>query len=372
MALFTRVRTLINGTSVEDIQYHSKLVALDYTLFHTHERNVADLMEMPWAEETALPPLARRDIPGGASVRFSCPLLCGLANQPLYLWLKAAPLTFEFEMTPNPRDIFAPTTSATNTAGNYSPWGGATARNQDNFTLSDAVIRCDMLTIDNSLVEQYASHLLAGRPLSIPFTSFVNIYQVLPDRSTFTLQMMRALSRIKNIFWCFAPQVCQLSPPICPANVAITGLATGHQAADAAALSTAAQPATLVANDNMQWQLQIGGRCWPQMPCRGITESYYRLRSCLDQTQHGTFAITPNGYRTSQTYFGVDLEKAAVGSAGASFTGLSTRGGEALVLIVNNLSATTTAAGQFPQVIFAFVHADLILNVTASGAEVLE
>jgi hypothetical protein len=135
---------------------------------------------------------------------------------------------------------------------------------------------------------------------------------------------------------------------------------------------TAAQPATLVTNDTMQWQLQIGGRCWPQMPCRGITEAAYRLRQCLDQTEHGTLATTPNLYRTTQTFFGVDLEKAAVGSAGASFTGLSTRGGEALILIVNNLPAVETTQGRGVQAIFAHVHADFILNITSSGAEVLE
>ena len=65
---------------------------------------------------------------------------------------------------------------------------------------------------------------------------------------------------------------------------------------------------------------------------------------------------------------GVDLEKAAIGSGGgASFTGVNTRGGEAVVLTVSGLQQTAA-----PNQIFLYVHSDMILNATANGCEVLE
>lgn len=372
---FQRARLLCNGTVIEDIQYNSRLQYMKFCLT-PHQRNLQDLIEMPWALETDRPPLMARSIAPNASVRFSMPLPFGLFDQPLFIFLKALPLTIELELADGPTWLAGATIAGDrwSTAWPAVNTGAApaavAARNTTNYTISDVMLRTDLVTVDSGIVDQYAQHLLAGRPLSIPFSTHVGVFQVLPGGGNFTVQVMRALSRIKSIFWSFCNSTIPAAPPPHTSNVTLhlSGLALPAAGALQPAYLDADAAATLLAVDTYQWQLQIGGKCWPQQPCRGISETYFRLRQCLDHTEAGWTSILPSQYRTVLFFNGVDLEKAAIGSGGgASFTGVNTRGGESVCLTVSGLPQTAA-----PNQIFLYIHADIILNATANGCEILE
>jgi hypothetical protein len=98
-----------------------------------------------------------------------------------------------------------------------------------------------------------------------------------------------------------------------------------------------------------------------------VAETAYRLRCAIDEAQHGDTDISFKDYVSTKFIAAMDVEKAATGpGAGASFTGVSTRGGEQLLLDIKNWP------GLVPQRIYVTCHYDCILNLRAEGVEMLD
>ena len=104
MCLFQRCRLLCNGVVVEDLAYNHRLYNMMYQL-NSQRRNASNLLEWNWTEDDPLTATAitgdettSSQIAAGASKRFLIDLPFGLFKQPLYLMLKACPLTLEFEI----------------------------------------------------------------------------------------------------------------------------------------------------------------------------------------------------------------------------------------------------------------------------------
>ena len=88
--------------------------------------------------------------------------------------------------------------------------------------------------------------------------------------------------------------------------------------------------------DDFTWQLQIGSRKWPERPCRGIAESFLRLRqaagSFYGSSDHSILASDYAG----QTYIlGNDFKK-KVDSYATSHSGYNTKAGSIVQLTIEN------------------------------------
>jgi hypothetical protein len=191
--------------------------------------------------------------------------------------------------------------------------------------------------------------------------------QALTGAANFNVQVARAFSRLKTVYFTFYRT---------PAHEAGNRL-RAHQVAGLGVpnyfyyppVGGAVPPtAQLTTNDDtLQWQLLIGAKTWPVYPVRGVAETAYRLRTSLDQAQSGDIDITFKDYTSTKFIAAIDVEKAAVGpGAGANFTGVSTRGGEQLLIDVKGFPAP------YPQRIYVSCHYDAILNLRAEGVEMLD
>ena len=69
--------------------------------------------------------------------------MSGLLSQEKYLPIRYAPLTLELELVSSADEAFSGTAPA--------------------FTLSDVQLKADLVTLDNSLDNEYSSHLLEGK-----------------------------------------------------------------------------------------------------------------------------------------------------------------------------------------------------------------
>ena len=67
------------------------------------------------------------------------------------------------------------------------------------FTLSDVQLKCDLVALDNSLDNEYSSHLLEGKALPIHFSTFTTASQVIHDLNV-TVNVSRALTRLKSFY----------------------------------------------------------------------------------------------------------------------------------------------------------------------------
>eukprot|EP00972_Heterocapsa_arctica_P011083 1623443-Heterocapsa_arctica.AAC.1 len=81
----------------------------------------------------------------------------GLFNQDKLILVKYLPLQIELELVSDATEALASATQA-------DPWG-------NQLSISDAQIKCDLLTLDSSLENEYASLLLSGKSLPINLSS---------------------------------------------------------------------------------------------------------------------------------------------------------------------------------------------------------
>ena len=365
MVLIQRARLLCNGVVVEDIMYANRLYMM-LNAMNPQRRNASNTLE--WQHQDDAPPSAESiagtdtvysSIAAGAGKRFMAELPFGLFKQPLYLMLKAAPLTVELEIVQDPAEA----------CWNDAAAVGAVAAldMSQTFTLSDVQIKADTCTVSQDLVERYNQHLLSGKPLPIPFSSFITQMQALTGAASFNVQVARAFSRLKGVWFNF-----YRTPASETGNIqdgpTISSLSVRNYFYYPPPGGSAIAPAALTAaNDTLQWQLLIGSKTWPTYPVRGVAETAYRLRCNLDEAQHGDLDIKFKDYVSKKFIAALDVEKAAVGpGAGASFTGVRTRGGEQLLLDIKNWP------GLVPQRIYVTCHYDAILNLRAEGVEMLD
>ena len=117
----------------------------------------------------------------------------------------------------------------------------------------------------------------------------------------------------------------------------------------------------------MEWQVQIGSKLYPEMSVRSVSESMYQLLKCvgiLNSSVH-SLDITNRDYYTYKFIIGLDLEKVL----NAGFTGLNSKAGDLISIKTKCLSDDNNA--QATQ-IFIVLHADIILNIRDNGVEVFE
>eukprot|EP00972_Heterocapsa_arctica_P105097 15486004-Heterocapsa_arctica.AAC.1 len=96
--------------------------------------------------------------------------------------VKYLPLQIELELVSDAADALV-----VGTSDNY---GG-------NFSISDAQIKCDLVTLDSSLENEYAAHLLSGKSLPINFSSWNHTVQQTGGGKDFSVNVSRGLTRLK-------------------------------------------------------------------------------------------------------------------------------------------------------------------------------
>ena len=74
------------------------------------------------------------------------------------------------------------------------------ANKSDLWNISDIQCKCDLLTLGNTLDNEYASHLLSGKSLPINFATWSHTNQSTGNDKNFSANIHRALFRLKGRF----------------------------------------------------------------------------------------------------------------------------------------------------------------------------
>ena len=113
--------------------------------------------------------------------------LFGLLNQEKLLPLSYCPFQIELDLVNNGAD-----------AVHVGPYNGET--HTANWDMTDVQVKCDLLTLDSSLENEYASHLLSGKTPPINFSTWNHINQSTGNDNNFSANINRALTRLKSVF----------------------------------------------------------------------------------------------------------------------------------------------------------------------------
>ena len=119
----------------------------------------------------------------------------------------------------------------------------------------------------------------------------------------------------------------------------------------------------------LQWQLQIGSKLFPEYPCKSNAETYYQLKKALGI--HGSafhsISIRPFEFFNDKFMIGVDTEKILE----AGFTGLNTRAGDLMVLKGRSANGDGIASN-WADSCFIILHTDQILEIRDAGVQVFD
>ena len=182
-----------------------------------------------------------------------------------------------------------------------------------NWEIKDVSLMCNIHTIDSSLSNSYAKHILSGNSINFHTKSMVTTKHLVTN-SSFTIPIVRGYSRLCQVYL------------------------TMHKTGEKAILQTfhpVNNQSLTTANDNCTLQLSVGSRRFPERPMASVAEHWLRLREAAGVFYgESDLAITPADFVNRKAIFGFDLEK--VGHEGASHSGISTKNGDILTISVQN------------------------------------
>ena len=329
-AFFSRCRILCGSQVVEDIQSYNR-VCETFSILQSQNKLDNDAVESArkWYD-------ANPDFLAATKKRtFSMKLCSGLLNQAKMLPVRYAPLEIELELVGDANEAVK------------------TTNDDANWTISNVQLKADVVTLDNALENSYAEHLLSGKSLPINYGTYICQDQVV-NGNNISVNISRAASRLKSVF------------------LSMTG--AGHSASNATNLKEFNNfwCAMLGAPDHdkeMEFQVQIGSKMFPEIPIRANAEAFSQLVKCLgvhNSAFHGV-AIDTYRYKLHQQIIGIDTEKVL----NAGFTGINTRAGDLMTIKAKAINPGSFGANN-PIKLYSILHTDNVLEIRDGGVTVYD
>ena len=351
-SFFRRMRLMCQGTLIEDFDYNRTCEMFE-VLTSLHNRDNDDIENFGYRADTVQPNATHSvdtlpGIPGSSHQTVGFKLCSGLLNQPKMLPLKYMPLTIELELVNDANDaVVTPGVDAIFTTANTS----------NDWQLENVQLKCDICHLDNSLQNNYDSHLLSGKSLPINFNTYVTQSQAITGQDV-GVSLNRAITRLKSIFVTFYQ------------TTNINGVQVHKEFNDFNHPMDNATDGKYDKGYELEYQIQIGSKLFPEYPVRSISESFAQLKKCLGilGSNFHSVSISPLQYRNNKFIIGCDTEKALQ----AGFTGLNTRQGDLLSIKVKAMDKSVLTAAKMPDTMYVVLHSDQIMEISDAGVQVFD
>ena len=374
-AFFRRMRILVAGQLVEDIDQYNRIHEMMHVLIakESRENDAAEAIGDIWNDRDWFNgQITVNNWLGVASQDYVTVLfkpLSGILNQSKLIPLRFAPITIELELV----DTFAePIISNFN---RVAP--GFTAANSSQlWQIEQVQCKVDVCTLDNALHNSYVEHLLQGNSLPLSYNTFVSQMQTVAGQNDVLINVCRAITRLKSVFVTLHKDYEQGRGEFGGRKVWNDFFSPGNAENLPGVL-------TLGSGQEFEFQLQIGSKLFPEYPIRSHQEAYYQLKKTLgvQASSVHNFDIDANQYRDHRFILGTDCEKVL----DAGFTGLNIRAGDLMTVkfkynsrglppdpardaAFNAWLPTCRLADRMHIVL----HSDQILEIRSSGCQVFD
>ena len=301
--------------------------------------------------------------------------LAGIFSQFKYLPLKyMGNLTIELELVSsaldcivNPDDYDEADTGIAQllrekfTADVALPGGNATNTSKD-FELNNAFVQCDVCTLDNNLNNEYVKHLLEGKGLPITYTTYITQSQSVEGNDSISVPVIRSVSKLVASFITFY-RTDQPSLGYEYANKRFCRFYHPHQSHDSSV------EGIYDVNKDLEFQIQLGSKLFPEYPCNSLSQCFYHLRKALNLPvfhQH-SISIDFKQYRDRQFIFGFSFEKVP----DSSYTGINTRAGLQMLIKIKP-AGTAIPGADMPDEMFITLLSEQILEIRDLGLKVFD
>jgi len=369
-SFFRRMRLLAGGTVIEDIDNYNRTHQQFHTLVSRNKRIndtiegfglEADILRFRGAHPDGLPVQDAANYLGiskGLARTALFKPLSGLFTQSKFIPLRYCPLVLEFELVGDPNDpIIWPTVGHSGITGDFDQ------NNCSNeWMISQVQLKVDLLTLDSSLENEYASHLLAGKSLPINYDTYISQMQTISDYN-YSCNITRSLTRLKSVFLNFNGQGIGESVP-----GALPGIGAECRKDFNDFYHPSGDWLEQFQDKELEIQIQLGSKMFPEYPIRSCQEAFTQLIKCLgiqNSAFHGV-DILPLEYRSHKFIVGIDTEKILE----AGFTGMNTKAGDLMTIKIKQASGIDRS--NICDKLFITLHSDQILNIRDTGVEVFD
>ena len=301
--------------------------------------------------------------------------LCGLFSQFKYLPLKyMGNLTIELELVTNAVDcIIDPNNYDESDTGLdedirtrftvavAGDTGKATNTSID-WEISNPRVVCDVCTLDNNLNNEYTKHLLEGKGLPITYTTYITQSQTAKGSTDISVPVIRSVSKLVASFVTFYKS----GDP-----------STGYEYADKEFCRFYHPHQNHIPLDagiydkdkDLEFQIQVFSKLYPEYPCNSITQCFYHLRKALNLPMFHQRSMNINfkQYRDRQFIFAFSFEKVP----DSSYTGVNTRAGQHMLLRVKPAGATIPAT-EMPDTMYITMLSEQKLGIKDLGLKVFD
>jgi len=330
--LIERMTIDVSGARAEDISNYGRLCeALNQCLPAEKSQNNSALAWGTGAGGT----IQQLD-PGESQILLHHPL-SGLCQQNKWipLWaLGNGGISISFHLTPGAKAFETGSTKS------------------QSYELSDCRILCNIMEVDSELQSSYAEHVLAGKPLMIPFRSWVNQVTSINSTAEFSVNVARAFTRLNSV------------------------LVTLHREDTDTAKEVNNFYAPGEKTETMSGYLQIGSTRWPDNDTVGVSQFYYRLLNALGvwQSSSHTINISRGEMMSNKCLLMWDTEKVPQ----AGFTGENVSTGAILTVNLKGVGAPgyQNSAGQavpdtYATRAYVSCFHDSVLEIRDTGAQIM-
>lgn len=353
-SFFRRLRVVVGGQVVEDIDYYNRVHEMMSLLTASDSRvneSVEGFGQLFDHHKTYANADEYQGIPGNGKQTVMFKPLSGLFNQNKYLPIRYTPISLELELVD----------SATDPVLGVSGTLFTDATTSTSWQISNVQAKCDLCTLDNALDNSYTEMLLSGKSFPINYNTFVSQIQTITNQAAPYINVSRALTRLKSVFVSLEKDYgatsrdtkntkklwCDFFSPASENNK------SGKLKIDN--------------NDEFEFQLQVGSKLFPEYPVRSHAEAYYQLRKTLGMQSSSvhSFDISANEYRDNKFVIGIDCEKVLE----AGWTGLNTRSGDLMTVRMKYMNA---AANRLADRMHIVLHSDQIMEINDSGVRIYD
>jgi len=327
--MFRRLRIIGSGSAtIEDVEDYSRVHEM-FSLLQSSNRRYNQHAE-GWGSSDVVAstfndPGRPDPIPGNSARTVVVKLMSSFLTQGKKIPLNMAPIVLELEI--------GEADAAFDGTGN-------------DWYISRPRLIGDVLTIDQSLQNSYAKHILDGGQLPYMMHGLYSVRATIPPGSTlFSLPVARGFTRLSTAYITFWDSTGKYANRF----NSVVSLGAGN-------------PNT-TGTDAASWNITIGADRYPDFDVDSVQEAWHRLG--VAQLMHvgkDSFSISPYQYRTDKHIAAMSFEK-ALGEAGHS--GVNTRAGSQLTFNIRGLPASINT-------IHVVLHFEVAVNISAAGIEVLD
>jgi hypothetical protein len=323
---FRRARVLVGNQLAEDVLDYNRTHEMFFSFMPDNVRDNIDIegFGRRWDDKQSkyghtFTDQTMHGVPGTDYRTVSFKPMLGLVQQSKLIPLKFAPIILELEVVNSQLDpIITPGKKNTPTdstivfvSGTASP---GEAQTGTDWSIENICIKCDCCTLDNSLNNSYVEHLLSGKALPIKYSTFINQQSSISGKNI-AIQVARAVSRLQKCF------ITLYKTPATETILDKQAIKFYHPMD----LGN-----TYRSHLELEFQIQLGSKLYPEYPVRSISECFSILKQTLNLPDWGlhSVGIDFHQYIDDKFIFGMSFEKVPE----SSWTGTNTKAGQVLIV----------------------------------------